>query len=533
MSGSRISVGSAFTAYALREFPKLLMLQDRNPHSPTYGCFDRNYWQYRRTDFPTGMAQEFVYPLALAYSGDFPGNSYCGDAALAEWIEAGIRFAAANAHCDGSCDDFFPYERASGATAFSLLGCMEAYRILGLDDRDLEAFFARRGRWLAAHRESGRLSNHEALIVYCLYVLWARFGLEELEEDYRTRLSRLLSWQHDEGWFQEYEGCDLGYQTLTIGLLTQLHQDCGDETLRAPIERAIGMTAQFMHPDGSFGGEYSSRNTYNYFPHGFEIAGKWLPEALDLNDRFAAALETGDAPCYSDDHMVAHHLWSYLLAAKHCVADKADTKFDRLGRAYYPSAGLLVERRDDRELYVALNKGGTFKYFRGGKLVFSDTQISLKRSDGRTAVCHLIDDYDTELGEDTLTISGNAGFAKQAILRPFANIVLRAFMLIAGRFFPGLVRRVLQRMLITKKRPAPYEFSRHLDWGDGGLTVCDEIRPPDWHAVETAGISGHQTSISVVQSRPYHPSQHQPWLDLTEKVRGLAPGETLRVERRY
>ena len=41
-------------AAALADIPKILTLQDRNPHSPTYGCFDRNYWHYKIIDFPRG-----------------------------------------------------------------------------------------------------------------------------------------------------------------------------------------------------------------------------------------------------------------------------------------------------------------------------------------------------------------------------------------------------------------------------------------------------------------------------------------------
>ena len=68
MSVKKGFAAETFAYNALQQIPQLLTLQDRNPHSPTYGCFDRNFWQYRKVDFPTGMAQEFVYPLALAYS---------------------------------------------------------------------------------------------------------------------------------------------------------------------------------------------------------------------------------------------------------------------------------------------------------------------------------------------------------------------------------------------------------------------------------------------------------------------------------
>jgi len=521
----------ALASHALKEIPKLLMLQDRNPHSPAYGCFDRNYWQYRIVDFPSGMAQEFVYPLALAYSMELPGNRFAGDPALREWIIAGMRFASSSAHKDGSCDDFFPFERAAGAAAFSLYACMESYTLLGLKDSGLVAFFEKRGRWLASHEESGRLSNHEALIVYCLFLLVNRFGVEDLAEAYRTRLVRLLSWQHEEGWFQEYDGCDLGYQTLTIALLAQLYDGTGDEALKEPLSRAIAMTAEFMHPDGSFGGEYSSRNTYNFCPHGFEIVGRWLPKALALNDRFIGAIKAGLAPCYSDDHMVAHHLWSYLLAAKHYMTDRTPEGEFRSERAYFPGAGLLVDRRGETELYLALNKGGVFKLFRDGRQVTSDTQLSFKMKNGATAVCHMIDDYAVTVAQDEISVAGDAGWAKQKLMAPLDNLILRSFMFLVGRFCPNLVRRLLQGMLITHKRLAPFRFLRRLRWHNDAWHIEDQVQSDHWGNVAAAGVSGLQTSIFVIQSRPYQRGQHQLMLDVSDQVRALEHGKALEIQR--
>src|SRR5262245_56533957 len=95
-----------FARAALAEIPKILTLLDRNPHSPTYGCFDRNFWHYRLIDFPSGMAQEMVLPLALAHEIPFPDNPYHRQPAIKQWSEAGILYAARSAHRDGSCDDY-------------------------------------------------------------------------------------------------------------------------------------------------------------------------------------------------------------------------------------------------------------------------------------------------------------------------------------------------------------------------------------------------------------------------------------------
>ena len=50
---------------ALAAMPRLLGAIDRNPFRPTYGCFDRQYWHYRTSSFPSEMYQEGVLPLAL------------------------------------------------------------------------------------------------------------------------------------------------------------------------------------------------------------------------------------------------------------------------------------------------------------------------------------------------------------------------------------------------------------------------------------------------------------------------------------
>ncbi len=83
-----------FAREALAQIPKILTLQDRNAHSPTYGCFDRNFWHYKIIDFPSGMAAEFVWPLALAYSLKIEGNTFYQKPALRQWGAAAISYAA-------------------------------------------------------------------------------------------------------------------------------------------------------------------------------------------------------------------------------------------------------------------------------------------------------------------------------------------------------------------------------------------------------------------------------------------------------
>jgi len=345
-----------------------------------------------------------------------------------------------------------------------------------------------------------------------------------------------MEWQNDEGWFQEYEGADSGYHTLTIGLLAQIQELTPSAEIEAALESAVRFAAEFVHPDGSFGGEYTSRNTYNFFPHGFEIAGKWMPEALAINDQFLRGLEAGLGSCYADDHIIGHHTWSYLLAWRNFVDQRPAPKPRPQGRVYFQNAGLLIDRRDDTELYLALNKGGVFRFFRDGKIVASDTQFSVQmRDEGRVrnAVAHLVAKYETMLGDSSITIRGKLGWAKAKGMTTFNLVVLRFLMLSVGRFFPNLIRKLLQKMLITGKKSAPLDFERMITWRDGKLEVTDILRSPSWQSVKAVGIGASQTSIYVVMSRTFQAGQMQPWLDLSDKLAQLPEGEPLKLERKF
>ena len=524
-----------FARTALAEIPKILTLLDRNLHSPTYGCFDRSFWQYKVIDFPAGMSQEFVYPLALAYHTDLEGNQFYQQPVLKDWVEAGILYAAKSAHPNGSCDDYFPFERAAGAAAFSLLAAIESYQLMGLDNPEILHFFTKRADWLAHHQESGRLTNHQALIVLCLELLSRLLDSDRWEKSKAQRLEQVLSWQNPEGWFIEYEGCDPGYHTLTISCLARVYELNPHNRLKDAIAKAVLLAAQFVHPDGSYGGEYTSRNTYNFFPHGFELVGKWLPEALNINDRFLQGLANGVGSCYADDRIVGHHCWNYLLAWRDYIPARPPIKPLPQGRFYLEEGGILIDRRQDTELYLALNKGGVFKLFRDSKLIVSDTHFSLQVQEGKkvkNAVGHLVSNYQISLEENEIAIAGSLGWAKQKQMNPFNLIILRLVMLSIGRFYPNLIRKILQKILITGKNKAPFKFRRILVWRNDHWQIRDELAADSWSNVVAAAIGCDQTSIYVVMSRTFQPGQLQPWLDLTERVSNLNPGEALILERR-
>jgi hypothetical protein len=111
-------------------------------------------------------------------------------------------------------------------------------------------------------------------------------------------------------------------------------------------------------------------------------------------------------------------------------------------------------------------------------------------------------------------------------------MLLRAAMVTLGRYAPNLVRRLLQKMLIVGKEPAPFSFRRTLKWHEGAWHVTDVITASSWSDVVSAGIGGSQTSVYNAMSRTFQAGQMSEWLDLTGDIRNLAQGEVLRIERK-
>jgi hypothetical protein len=519
----------------LPQIPKLLTLQDRNPHSPTYGCFDRNYWHYRIIDFPSGMSQEFVWPLALLWSLRVLNNRYFEDPELKRSVTAGLFYAARSGHGDGSCDDYYLYERASGAGVFSLLACLESYVLLGMEEPELLAFFSRRAGWLSRHHESGRLSNHEALIALALRWAAQLTDSSALADAAQRRLERLLGWQSPEGWFPEYEGLDPGYHTLTISALARLHARWPDDRVEAALRRAADLALELVHPDGSYGGEYGSRNTFSFFPHGFELVGRFHPRALSVNDLVLPSLAQHQAAGFADDHIIGHHLWNYLLTCRDIVVPRPRTQDRRSGRNWMPHARLLIDRRAGHELYLSFAKGGCFKLFRTRELLASDTQASAMIKTAwnyRNAVGHIGGDYEYRLDRDELTVNGSLAYAKQGLMTPLRMVVLRVLMLACGRLFPNLIRRILQRLLITGQRKAPISFQRRICWRDGSWEIHDCFVSRHWKSVQVFGIGGDQTSIYVAMSRTCQPMRSHAWIDLTDRI-PVSPADTLVFSRKF
>ena len=514
------AVDHVYGRKALEAIPRLLTLQDRNPFSPTYGCFHRDYWLYKTSDFPDAVRQFGCHALALIYSYPLPGNSYYQKAAIAEWALAGLNFWARIQHSDGSFDEFYPYERGwVGPTAFTTYTSIETYRLLeplmdGETQDRVRSAIKKAAYFIAGgEAEEDHLANHHAMA--CLSVWKAARLLDEksLYRDFEKLWEGFLNYQNEEGWSREYDGPDPGYLSATISFIAKIYQDGGPPDLIDTLRPAVAFSSYFVYPDGSYGGTLGSRNTQHFYPHGFEILANKIPLAAAVAAATRNALAKGSLvpPEIMSDRYLFYRVPEFLLSQiDHSPPAKALPllPFERGPfRRYFPAAGIVIAREQNLYLVANLRKGGVFKVFdlQRNKLLRSDCGV-LVSLDSRSAVSSqwIAPSDRVVAGDGEWSVRGNLQkIPSHRVFTLSKNVLFRIVLLLFG-WIPHFSHRLkgwIRRILMTGSRPTGFTFERRIRLQPQALLIEDCIQSGAYRDFERLIVGGEYAIRYVPQSR--------------------------------
>lgn len=517
----------------LYSIPRILSLLDKNPYSKTYGSFDRKYWHYKIIDFPCGMQQELVLPLAYVWKTDFPGNSYYNLPRIKDFLEGIFLYHGKCMHPDGSLDDYFPSERAFGATAYALAALTEAALLTGICLPEALKSFERSGSFLAGYREAGKLSNHLAIAALALVNLSLLTMGSKWQKESEKLVNELQAKQHSEGWFYEYEGCDIGYQTVTVEFLSRIYQKFSASLILTMLSKCINFLVNFTHPDGSLGGEYGSRNTYNFYPGGFAALSAHIPAAAGILGYFLKGVENSSCN-YLEDDGVFGHLFSSYVTALMCPELRISlpkTDYAPSSMRYFSGAGLFVGDAGFLKIFGSSTKGGVYKVFKQDSLLNSDTGFIGELNNGkifyqnkpRASVC--------EIGDKAIMIKGNFYKYQSKRLSRLQMIALRLFSLLFGRFkvYSNIIRFVIQRLLILNRGKLDMVFVRNIELRDNEILVSDEIFPGKKVSIDSLQRSTDCVNIHVITSDSFQAANLLPWENADPK----GSDNSLKYQKRY
>lgn len=514
---------------ALGQVPRLLGNLDRNPFSPTYGCFHRDYWLDKTSDFPDAVRQFAVHALALLYRYDFPGNIYRRQRKMREWTVAALDFWARIEHKDGSFDEFYPYERGwVGPTAFTTFAAAEALRLMRNDvpaevgERVREAI--RRAAFFiaAGEKEEDHLANHYAMACLAVWKAADVLGEVRLKDAYQELFRQFLEFHNsEEGWSREYDGVDPGYLSATVSFLAKVYQSHPEPRLLEVLKQSVEFCSYFVYPNGYYAGSVGSRNTLHFYPHGFEVLAGKIPMAAAVAQRMLEGLHAGTLvpPEIMSDRYLVYRIPEYLQAALDYTPRPAELPKLPYQREpftrYFPAAGIYVNNRPRHYVVANLAKGGVVKVFdrERGNLRLNDCGLVGRLEDGRVVSSQWIGDYKRKAGDEGWEVSGAMHVVPSNKLFTLAtNLLFRLTLLAAGwsSFFAHLLKGQIRKSLILGRRAAPVRFRREFRFRGENIEIRDQVEI-EGAAVRFASLFvGDEFFVRHVPQSRYFQSQELP-----------------------
>ncbi|MDD3009745.1 MAG: hypothetical protein PHU97_00305, partial [Bacteroidales bacterium] len=262
--------------------PRILSQLDRDPDSPTFGSFDRNYWHYKIRDFSSMILQQGMLILQVLHKYDHPENPWFGNTAVSQWIKGSLDFWGKEQLKNGSFNEYYPYESGYPPTAFSLYAVALMVRDSEMEPgNELKAHIRKAVKWLLKHPEKEAL-NQEAAGLAALVLASKIPGIIVNPGLLEQRLKWFYHRQTEEGWFPEYGGPDLGYLTVTLDCLWDIYAVSKDKRAFLALGKAIGFLSKMVSVSGETPVMINARNTDYLVPYGICRYAEHDPQAASL-----------------------------------------------------------------------------------------------------------------------------------------------------------------------------------------------------------------------------------------------------------
>lgn len=471
--------------------PRLLSLFDTNTTKPSYGVGDRLHWAWKLTDFGNSTMQGAAHGLArLLDAGLLP--EWLPEKTVLERIDAMFAGAEYLRRRNGSMEEAFPYESSFCVTALVAFDLLCAVELLGdrIDDQTRQRYLATVKPMIAflceADETHGIISNHLATGAAALF-RWAKITNDAAAESRgKIVLERILSHQSEEGWYREYEGADPGYQSLCTYYLADVHEQRPDLGLLPSLQRSVEFLWHFAHPDGSFGGNYGSRNTRFYYPAGIASIAAAVPKAAALDsfmresvaNHTVVTLDTMDESALVP--MFNAYCWAAALPEPEAEAVLPSLTGDKK-TTHFKDAGLFIDSGPEHYTIISYHKGGVcYHYPRGGSPLINAGVVAESANGKRYS--SQVYERATEFRESggTITITADLLPIKNQMPTPYKFIVLRLLnvTLMRVRFLSEFIKRFLVKYLITGSSGAAGRNVRTIKLGTD-LTIVDALEDAD------------------------------------------------------
>lgn len=474
LSGRINHLYNPYCPIILHLIPRILTNLDRDKDSPTYGCYDRNFWHYKVHDYSSAILQQCSLTLALVYLNQFCGNIYYNNKMIRQYSIAGINFCYKIQNRDGSFAEYWKGESSIPSTAFTLYSLCETCDLLGLKP-DAECL-NKAVHFLIKHKENEVLNQEMAAIAAIRYA-GKLLDNKEYESISTQRFNEFLKMEKKEGWFSEYGGMDISYLTVNLDFLIRYYELTGNNNALEAAKQVIGYIQYFIHPDGSLGGEYGTRNTEYFAPYGIEYLKGHCPiSSWIINSVLGYISQDGYLNLNCDERYYLHYLSHSFM--KSLIIYSKNNCFLSLPHnfsfeKYFKESKIFIKSTPNYYFISNLSKGGVFKAMNKHTYQMSTDcgyRLILSKNMYVTELPQL-NEY--SFREDQIEVTCNfvkLNFVKQSTLK---LLLLRALSLMLGSRTNHLLKKV---MIFGKNSNNDMKLNRIIAFEDDKIHVSDNIQ---------------------------------------------------------
>lgn len=476
---------------------RLFTALDRDPDSPTFGSFDRDYWHYKIRDFSSIVLHQAALSIDSLYHWSYEKNIFFMKPVLKHWVSGSLNHWCKTQLKNGSFNEYYPYEEGYPPTAFSLYATTLLVLEKKYTSKNILEHIEKASSWILNHPEL-EASNQEAIGLCSVYLASLIPGVKINKSTLLYRFSLFFASQSDEGWFPEYNGPDIGYLSVTIDALWDYYKHSQDERALQAMKKACDFIELFITEQGNIPVMINSRNTDYIVPYGiFNLA---------LHDNqhkslFYKILNKITAPynflTTTDDRYLCHYIYTSAIRAINALENlkcSGNITLKKGATQNLIKSGIFIYIVNQYIFFINYRKGGIVYLYDANNLIYTHHGYRYHHNNTIGVTNWLSDRNNINIHFDQLIkidIIGHFVTRKWLIPTPFKHIVLRFLAFTIG----NKIIPFLKKIFIFKDTHLPISFHRQLILDEKSIQIIDSF---------------HSSSFPLVNinESPYYSMRH-------------------------
>lgn len=340
---------------------------DKNPYSATYGFADRAFWSWRTKDFNNGSLQSLIYTFA-SIKTIFEYKEIYKNLNRNKIIDS--TYEALKFGCfkelegSGSSQESFPEEKSfcvTGTLLADLISALEITNELNTLNLKEKEILKKSAIFISKNIENhANIGNHlmSSLYALTLYDQKIENGNKIVLKGVENIVNKLNDIWVQEGWFQEYDGADIGYSTLSLQYLLEIDEKYLPNK-NEWIVNMLNFITHIFHLDGSIGNHYGSRGSSIIYPSSLLNL-----DFEDINNFLYKSIENKRIPLPDDldDTNYVPLFNSFIKSVNHKKVSELKNfeipiSNNKLTKVFFDS-GFVFNLNNRVQNIVDLNKGG-------------------------------------------------------------------------------------------------------------------------------------------------------------------------------